>query len=190
LGGKELPTEAEWEFAARGGLEGAAFAWGDEHFPDSEAMANTWQGEFPWQNLKLDGFEATSPVGSFPPNGYGLFDMTGNVWEWTTDFFTSRHDEETRACCAPQLLPGGEFSASRDQGRLAPLRAELLPPLQAGRATRRGSGHLDRPHRLSVHRPRRGAVDGSAPTYLSATAAGFWNAGVAHTEAPANLPHV
>jgi formylglycine-generating enzyme required for sulfatase activity len=72
-------------------------------------MANTWQGEFPWQNLKLDGFEATSPVGSFLPNGYGLFDMTGNVWEWTTDFFTAQHDEETRACCAPQLLPGENF---------------------------------------------------------------------------------
>ena len=82
--GKELPTEAEWEFAARGGLEGAVFAWGDEHFPDGKAMANTWQGEFPWQNLKLDGFEGTSPVGSFPPNGYGLYDMTGNVWEWTS----------------------------------------------------------------------------------------------------------
>jgi len=107
--GKELPTEAEWEFAARGGLEGADFAWGHEHFPDGKAMANTWQGEFPWQNLKLDGFEATSPVGSFPPNGYGLFDVTGNVWEWTTDFFTSRHDKETRACCAPQLLLGENF---------------------------------------------------------------------------------
>jgi formylglycine-generating enzyme required for sulfatase activity len=83
--GKELPTEAEWEFAARGGLEGAVFAWGDEHFPDGKAMANSWQGEFPWQNLKLDGFEGTSPVGSFPPNGYGLHDMTGNVWEWTCD---------------------------------------------------------------------------------------------------------
>ena len=88
--GKELPTEAEWEFAARGGLEGAVFAWGDEQSPDGKAMANTWQGEFPWQNLKLDGFEGTSPVGSFPPNGYGLYDMTGNVWEWTTDFFDRR----------------------------------------------------------------------------------------------------
>jgi formylglycine-generating enzyme len=96
--GKELPTEAEWERAARGGLEGAVFAWGDEDFP--EAMANTWQGEFPWQNLKLDGYDGTSPVGSFPPNGYGLYDVTGNVWEWTTDFFAANGHAE-KPCCAP-----------------------------------------------------------------------------------------
>jgi formylglycine-generating enzyme len=96
--GKELPTEAEWERAARGGLEGAVFAWGDEHFP--EAMANTWQGEFPWQNLKLDGYDRTSPAGSFPPNGYGLYDVTGNVWEWTTDFFAANGHAEN-PCCAP-----------------------------------------------------------------------------------------
>ena len=101
--GKELPTEAEWEFAARGGLEGAAFAWGDEQFPDGRPQANTWQGEFPWQNLKLDGFEGTSPVGSFAPNGYGLFDMTGNVWEWTCDWFTPRHSDEVDSpCCVPK----------------------------------------------------------------------------------------
>jgi formylglycine-generating enzyme len=97
--GKALPTEAEWERAARGGLEGARFAWGDEHFPGGRAMANTWQGEFPWQNLLLDGFAGTSPVGAFPPNGYGLHDMTGNVWEWTTD--RVELDAAATPCCAP-----------------------------------------------------------------------------------------
>jgi sulfatase modifying factor 1 len=101
--GKELPTEAEWEFAARGGLESAVFAWGEEQFPDGKAMANTWQGEFPWQNLRLDGFEGTSPVGSFPPNDYGLYDMCGNVWEWTSDWFSLHDASSVRApCCAPR----------------------------------------------------------------------------------------
>jgi len=108
--GKELPTEAEWEFAARGGLDGAAFAWGDEHAPEGQAMANTWQGQFPWQNLKADGFEGTSPVGSFPPNGYGLYDMCGNVWEWTRDWFTTSGGQAaSKPCCAPQSLPGEHF---------------------------------------------------------------------------------
>jgi formylglycine-generating enzyme required for sulfatase activity len=83
--GRSLPTEAEWERAARGGLEGAGFAWGDEEAPGGRWMANTWQGEFPWQNLELDVYRGTSPVGSFPVNGYVLYDMTGNVWEWTSE---------------------------------------------------------------------------------------------------------
>lgn len=88
--GKALPTKAEWEFAARGGLEGAEFAWGEQLIPDGRPMANVWQGEFPWQNLLEDGYERTSPVGVFPPNGYGLFDMIGNVWEWTDDWYRPR----------------------------------------------------------------------------------------------------
>jgi formylglycine-generating enzyme required for sulfatase activity len=101
--GKALPTEAEWERAARGGIDGATFAWGDELAPRGRMMANVWQGEFPWQNLCLDGYEGTSPVTAFAPNGFGLFDMTGNVWEWTTDFFAANHPgDAAKACCVPQ----------------------------------------------------------------------------------------
>jgi formylglycine-generating enzyme len=106
--GKELPIEAEWEFAARGGLEDAVFAWGDDPAPGGRPMANTWQGEFPWQNLLEDGYEGTSPVGAFPPNGYGLLDVTGNVWEWTSDFFAWRRpDQPTKPCCVPDPAQPG-----------------------------------------------------------------------------------
>jgi formylglycine-generating enzyme len=98
--GKDLPSESEWEYAARGALDGAVFAWGDEFAPGGRMMANSWQGEFPWQNLLRDGYAGTSPVGAFPPNGYGLHDMTGNVWEWTYDQPAATATVQ-RPCCAP-----------------------------------------------------------------------------------------
>ena len=105
--GKELATEAEWEFAARGGLDGAVFTWGDEFSPGGKIMANTWEGEFPVINLQLDGFERTSPVGYFPANGYGLYDMAGNVWEWTAEWYQS-HRKPAGACCSGSAKPDGE----------------------------------------------------------------------------------
>jgi formylglycine-generating enzyme required for sulfatase activity len=144
--GKQLPTEAEWEFAARGGLDGAAFAWGDEHVPEGEPMANTWQGEFPWQNLTLDGFAGTSPVGAFPPNGYGLFDITGNVWEWTTDWFSTPSQQATHhACCTPR------------NPRVTDRNGSVVEPGQPGsnipRKVIKGGSHLCAPNYCLRYRP-------------------------------------
>ena len=94
--GKLLPTEAEWERAARGGLEGSVFPWGDELEPDGEHRMNVWQGEFPGRNTLEDGHLGTAPVGSFPPNGFGLHNATGNVWEWTADWFHASFRERDR----------------------------------------------------------------------------------------------
>jgi len=147
--GKSLPTEAEWEFAARGGLDGARFAWGQDEVPNGARMANTWQGEFPWHNSKDDGFEGTSPVGSFQPNGYGLLDMCGNVWEWTSDFFRLQHsDEVERPCCVP-----------RNPRVSSPQAAEPIP-----RRVIKGGSHLCAPNYCLRYRPaaRQGeAVDTS-----------------------------
>ncbi len=143
--GKELPTEAEWECAARGGLEGAEFAWEGELTPGGKPMANYWQGDFPWQNSKTDGYEGTSPVGAFSSNGYGLFDMIGNVWEWTTDWYTPRHPgEEVKACCIPKNPRGGSEQASIDPHQ---------PDIPIPRKVIKGGSHLCSPTYCVRYRP-------------------------------------
>jgi formylglycine-generating enzyme len=144
--GKELPTEAEWERAARGGLEDKKFTWGDEHFPDGKAMANAWQGEFPWQNLLVDGWAGTSPVGCFPQNGYGLFDMAGNVWEWTSDWYVYRHaDEVLKACCGPSTNP----RVTSPHGSYDPRQPNFRIP----RKVVKGGSHLCAPNYCLRYRP-------------------------------------
>jgi formylglycine-generating enzyme len=142
--GKQIPTEAEWEFAARGGLDAAEYAWGREFMPDGRHMANTWQGDFPWHNSKSDGFECTSPVGSFPANGYGLLDMIGNVWEWTADWFASRHAQPVSCCCAPRNPRGAGRDESYDTCNLA---------IRIPRKVLKGGSHLCAPNYCRRYRP-------------------------------------
>ena len=143
--GKELPTEAEWEFAARGGLEAAEYAWGDDLTPAGRHMANTWQGEFPCGNTAEDGHILTSPVRAYPPNGYGLFDMIGNVWEWTADFWTSHHPSNpAKACCIPSDPRGGTREGSIDPNE---------PHLPIARMVLKGGSHLCAPSYCRRYRP-------------------------------------
>jgi len=143
--GKALPTEAEWEFAARGGLDGREFAWGDELLPADRHMANIWQGPFPWRNFAADGFERTAPVGSFPPNGYGLHDMAGNVWQWTTDWFAARHAADpSKPCCAPQDPRGPAMAGSFDPAQ---------PAIRIPRKVVKGGSFLCAPSYCRRYRP-------------------------------------
>jgi formylglycine-generating enzyme len=141
--GKLLPTEAEWEFAARGGLEGADYVWGAEFTPEGRQMANTWQGEFPWQNLLDDGYEWTAPVGTFPANGYGLHEMAGNVWEWTTDWY-QEHGKIERTCCTLDNPRGGDPEQSHDP---------RLTDVRIPRRVMKGGSYLCAPNYCQRYRP-------------------------------------
>ncbi|MEQ1941928.1 formylglycine-generating enzyme family protein [Mesorhizobium sp. VNQ89] len=141
--GKEMPTEAEWEFAARGGLDGAEFVWGDELTPGGKHMANTFQGEFPTRNTREDGFEYTAPVGSFPANGYGLHDMAGNVWQWTADWY-QEHPKIDSPCCTASNPRGATHDEMFDP---------LQPHAHIPRKVTKGGSHLCAPSYCRRYRP-------------------------------------
>ena len=143
--GKALPTEAEWEFAARGGLGGADYAWGDSLAPDGAMLANYWQGLFPFANQLADGFLRTSPVRTYPPNGYGIHDMIGNVWEWTADWFALGKIERKAkgSCCVPANPRGGTRGGSIDKRG-----AERAP-----RKVMKGGSHLCAENYCQRYRP-------------------------------------
>lgn len=144
--GKDLPTEAEFEYAARGGLEGADYAWGDEMAPGGKMLANTWQGLFPFANQMLDGWERTSPVGTYPANGYGLFDMIGNTWEWTRDWWSDKPEtaRSGKSCCTISNPRGAKLKDSFDPGQ---------PGVRIGRKVLKGGSHLCAPNYCQRYRP-------------------------------------
>ncbi|WP_228748015.1 formylglycine-generating enzyme family protein [Bradyrhizobium sp. BR 10289] len=160
--GKELPTEAEWEFAARGGLDREDYAWGNAFTPSGRHMANTWQGIFPVENRCEDGFARTSPVTSFPPNGYGVYDMIGNVWEWTSDWWSTKHEADaSKPCCIPQNPRGGPEAASYDPHQ---------PGIRIPRKVLKGGSHLCAPNYCRRYRP---AARHAEPVDTSTSHVGF-----------------
>ena len=142
--GKSLPTEAEWEYAARAGLD-TEFAWGEELAPGGRVLANYWQGEFPHERRPLHGWERPAPVRSFPANGFGLYDMIGNVWEWTSDWYALPPAHKSAGhCCIPVNPRGGTEQQSYDP---------YSPAVRIGRKVLKGGSHLCAPNYCQRYRP-------------------------------------
>jgi formylglycine-generating enzyme required for sulfatase activity len=144
--GKSLPSEAEWEFAARGGIDGQEFAWGDELEPGGEILANYWRGQFPHASLKAEGDIRTSAVGSYPANGYGLKDMIGNVWEWTQDWYAlpaAPQKKKPDSCCSISNPRGGTLGGSFESA---------FGP-RIGRKVLKGGSHLCAANYCQRYRP-------------------------------------
>jgi formylglycine-generating enzyme required for sulfatase activity len=158
--GKALPTEAEWEFAARGGLERTEFAWGEQFTPGGRVMANTWRGRFPYESLKPPGAFRTSRIGKYPANGFGLFDMIGNVWEWTQDWW-SLPDPTVASCC---LAHAQDDRVARDS--VDP----RMPHIPIPRKVLKGGSHLCAPSYCRRYRP---AARHAHPVDTSTSHVGF-----------------
>jgi len=155
----DLPTEAEWEFAARGGLEGAEFAWGDEFRPHGRVMANTWDGRFPFESAKPPSRRRTSRVGTYPANGYGLYDMIGNTWEWTQDWWSLTAGKASPKCCVAHNPRGGE----RDE-------SPSCDPKPVPQKVLKGGSHLCAPSYCRRYRP---AARHAQPIDTSSSHIGF-----------------